>query len=269
MSMMLSPDLLDRRALALLALVDPFGRPLGGPAQLSGESLRTVSKPGGRWAVLAAAGFESHVGAFDAPPAAPAVGSAAYAIDIRPYDAAFAPRRIVLPLPRNPDPASRGQPDSLFEPVAVPLFPSPLCPIPATAAAVRVTVRKRNDGRRLANALVRLVTNNGQFNAQAVTDAAGEGLLIVPDFPLAFTGGGGSVSDGLPAKVTAVADPDEAVLVDDEMLAAARAEAVRHEAGFPNPGALADSFPVPATGAANVRLSVRQVAVTEVEWRAP
>jgi len=266
--MMLSPDLLDRRALALLALVDPFGRPLQGPALLSGEGLRSVAKPGGRWAILACKGLEAHVVAFAAPPASPAVGSVACAIDIRPADSGLSPRRAVVPLPRDPDPAHKGEDDSLFAPVRITLLPSPRCAVPATSAAVRVTVRKRNDGRRVANALVRVASDNGQFAAQSVTDAAGEALVIMPDFPLSFTGGGGSVSDALPAKVTAVADPASAVLVDDADATAALAGAAGQSSGWPDPDALAAAFPVPATGAAGVLLSTRAVAATEVEWRA-
>jgi hypothetical protein len=267
MTMMLSPDLLDRRALALIVLVDPFGRPLGGPAQLVGEGLRTVAKPGGRWAVLACKGLEAHVGAFEAAPASPAQGSVACAIDIRPADGGLAPRRAVVPLPRDPDPAHKDETDSLFAPVTITLLPSPRCPIPGTSAAVRVTVRKRNDGRRVANALVRVASDNGQFAAQAVTDAAGEALVIVADFPMSFTGGGGSVADGLPGKVTAVADPASAVLVDDADVLAARAGAAGQSAGWADPDALAEAFPVPAAGAVAVRLSTRAVATAEVEWR--
>lgn len=266
---MLSPDLLDRRALALIALVDPFGRPLGGPVQLTGDGLRTVAKPGGRWAVLACKGLEAHVGAFESAPASPAQGTVACAIDIRPADGGLAPRRAVVPLPRDPDPAHRGETDSLFEPVTVTLLPSPQCPVPGTAAAVRVTVRKRNDGRRVANALVRVASDNGQFAAHSVTDAAGEALVIVAQFPMSFTGGGGSVADGLPGKVTAVADPATVVLVDDADVLAARAAAAGPRAGWADPDALADAFPVPAAGAVAVRLSTRVVATAEAEWRAP
>jgi hypothetical protein len=269
MTMMLSPDLLDRRALALIALLDPFGRALDGPAQLTGEGLRTVAKSGGRWAILACNGLEAHVASFEAPPASPAQGSVTCAIDIRPANAALAPRRAVVPLPRDPDPGHRGQADSLFEPVMITLLPSPRCPIPATSAAVRVTVRKRNDGRRVANALVRVVSDNGQFAAHAVSDAAGEALVIVPDFPMSFTGGGGSVADGLPAKVTAVADPATATLVEDALVVAALADARRQAGGWVDPDTLEDGFPVPATGAATIRLSTRAVATTEVEWRTP
>lgn len=269
MTMMLSPDLLDRRALALIALVDPFGRPLVGPAQLTGNGLRTAAKPGGRWAVLGCEGLEAHVGAFEAAPASPAQGSVDCVIDIRPADGALAPRSAVVPLPRDPDPDHKDEDDSLFAPVTITLLPSPRCPIPATSAAVRVTVRKRNDGRRVANALVRVASDNGQFAAQSVTDAAGEALVIVSDFPMSFTGGGGSVTDGLPAKVTAVADPAKAVLVEDADVLAALAGASGQGSGWPDPDTLAVTFPVPAAGAAAIRLSTRVVAATEVEWRAP
>jgi hypothetical protein len=268
MTMMLSPDLLDRRALALIALVDPFGRPLVGPARLTGEGVRTVAKTGGRWAVLAAAGLELHVGAFDAPPATPAQGSIECAIDVRPLGGVLAPRRAVIPLPRDPDPAHSAQADSVFGPVVVTLLPGPTCPIPATAAAVRFTVRKRGDGRRVANAQVRVASSNGQFGAQSITDAAGEALVIVPEFPLAYTGGGGSVPDALPAKATAVADPDRVVLVADDEVAAARSRAPAQVSDYPDPDALAAAFPAPATGT-NIQLSVRVVATAEVEWRAP
>jgi hypothetical protein len=268
MTMMLSPDLLDRRALALVALVDPFGRALTGPARLTGEGLRTVAKPGGRWALLAAAGLEAHVGTFDAAPTTPARGSIACTIDIKPFDRALAPRRAVVPLPRDPDPAHKSQAGSLFQPIVVTLYPGSTMPIPPTSAGVRVTVRKRGDGRRVANALVRVRSNNGQFSAQAVSDATGEALVIVPNFPLAFTGNGGSVADTLPAKATAVADPDKAVLVADQDLAAARARAALADGNFPDPDALAAAFPAPASGT-NVQLSVRAIATADVEWRAP
>jgi hypothetical protein len=267
--MMLAPDLLDRRALALIALVDPFGRPLHGPVRISGEGLRAAAKPGGRWAILAAKGLEAHAGAFAAAPGSPAQASVACAVDIRPADGGLAPRRALVPLPRDPDPGHQGEADSLFEPVTIALLPSPRCLIPATAAAVRVTVRKRNDGRRVANALVRVASDNGQFAARAVTDAAGEALVIVADFPMTFTGGGGSVADGLAGKVTAVADPDSAVLVEDAQALAALAGAAGRSSGWADPDALAEAFPVPAAGAVAVRLSTRAVATVAVEWRAP
>jgi len=268
MTMMLSPDLLDRRALALLALVDPLGRPLIGPARITGDGVRTAAKPGGNWALLAAAGLESHIGAFAHAPAAPGQGAIKCVIDIRPYSGALAPRRAVVPLPRDPDPDHKDQAGSLFAPVPIALLPSPTCPIPPTAAAVRVTVRKRGDGRRVANALVRVASNNGQFAARSVTDAAGEALVIVPSFPFAFTGSGGSVSDSLPGKATAVADPDEAVLVADEDIARVRAQAALQDSGYPDPDAIAAAFPAPASGT-NLQLSVRVVATAEVEWRVP
>ena len=219
--------------------------------------------------MLGCQGLEAHVASFASAPAGPAPGSVECVIDIRPADGGLAPRRAVVPLPRDPDPDHRDQDDSLFAPTTIALLPSPHCPVPATSAAVRVTVRKRNDGRRVANALVRVKSDDGQFAAQSVTDAAGEALVIVPDFPLGFSGGGGSVADGLAAKVTAVADPESAVLVEDAGALAALARAGRQDSGWVDPDALADAFPAPGAGAASIRLSTRAVATTQVEWRAP
>jgi hypothetical protein len=268
MTTMLTPDLLDRRALALLALIDPLGRPLVAPARLTGDGVRTAAKPGGQWALLAAAGLESHIGAFAAAPATPARGTIKCAIDIRPYGSALAPRRAVVALPRDPDQAHKDQADSLFAALPIALLPTPSCPIPSTAAAVRVTVRKHGDGRRVANALVRVASDNGQYSARSITDAAGEALVIVPSFPLAFTGSGGSVSGALPAKATAVADPGKAALVSDDQVAAARARAAQQDGDYPDPDALAAAFATPANGVV-VQLSVRAVATADVEWIAP
>ena len=106
------------------------------------------------------------------------------------------------------------------------------------------------------------------FSAQSLSDAAGEALVIVPNFPLAFTGGCGSVSDTLPGKATAVADPTKAVLVADADIAAARASVAVQQTDYPDPDALAAAFPAPAAGTV-VQLSVRAVATADVEWKAP
>lgn len=265
---MLHPDLLERRALALLALIDPFGRPVPGPVRLSGPGLRTVAKSGGRHAIISASGFADYEAAFAAPPAAPAVGQIDVRIDILPADGTLAPRSVTLKLPRDPDPANAATTDSLFAPVPVMLLPSPQCPVPATAAAVRVTVRKKTDGRRVAGALVRVASSGGAFKAMAMTDAVGEALVIVPQFPLSHTGGGGAISSELDATATVVADPAAIRLVADADIAAARAAARTAADPFPDPDALDKALPVPADGTA-FKLSTRADAVLTLEWKNP
>lgn len=268
MTTMLAPDLLDRRALALLQLVDPTGLPLVVPASLRGPGIKTVAKSGGRWALLEAENLTDYTQAFRTAPGAPANLSVEAVIDIKTQASNFLPRRVTLELPRDPDPANRDQPDSVFQPVTIALPAAPDCAIPATASAVRVTVRKAGDGRRVANALVRVRSDNGQFAAQSLTDPAGEALVIIPDFPPAFTGGGGAMTASLSGKATAVADPAIATLVADADILAARARAAARTGEFPDPDRIATGFPAPAGGTA-VQLSVRAIATAEIEWTAP
>lgn len=266
--MMLSPDLLDRRALALVELRDPWGRPLISPARLSGEGLRVVAKGGGRFAIVAAAGFAAHESTFAAAPQAPAIGSVGLRLDIAPADSAFAPRSAVLKLPRDPDPDHGGQPGSVFQAVAIALLPAPQSPIPATAAGVRVTVRKKGDGRRVAGALVRVASADGKFKAHAVTDAAGEALVVLAQFPPSHTGGGGQIADSLEATATVVADPAKIALLSDAEVMPARDVARGQFAGFTDPDALDAALPDPGNGK-TLRLSTRVVATLELEWTNP
>lgn len=264
---MLAPDILDRRALALLELVDPFGKPLLSPVTVSGEGISIFAKGAGRYVVTGATGFEKHISSFDTVPSTPALSSKKIMLDIRPSDRAISARQVEIALPRNPDPAQAANANSLFAPVRIALSPSPASPIPATAAAVRVTVRKRNDGRRVANALVRWESDNGQFSGRSTTDFAGEALVIVPHFPMTFTTGS-NIDDGLAGKVSAVADPALALLVADEDIAAARSSAASPAYPLVDPDDLASRFAIPA-GATGVRLSTRSVATADLEWRAP
>ncbi len=258
---MLAPDLLDRRALGVIAFVDTFGRPLRGRARLASEGVRTYRKDGGHYVVLGAPGLEAHEGAFSLPPAAPAVGSRRYRISVRSDDRGVAPRSFELRLPRDADPQNRETVDSLFRPVVVEMLPTPDCPIPPTAAAVRVTVRAQGDGRRVGRALVRLTSDNGLFAARALTDPRGEALLILPQFPMTFTGPDASTTDVLAATVSVVADPADVELrgenepTDTPPVAAA----------YPDPDMLAAIAPPAGTA---VQLSRRRVASAFLEWTA-
>jgi hypothetical protein len=267
MMTMLAPDILDRRAVALLELIDPFGRPLLSPATVIGVGTRIFAKGAGRYVVKGAPEFEEYISSFDVAPPTPAVSSKKIKIEIRPSDPAISARLVELALPRNPDPAQSGNADSLFEPVRIALSPSPASPIPVTAAAARITVRKRNDGRRVANALVRWASDNGQFSGRSITDFAGEALLIVPHFPMSFTTGS-NIDDGLAGKLSAVADPALALLVADDDIAHARASAGALTYPLVDPDDLASRFAVPAS-ATGIRLSTRSITTADIEWRAP
>lgn len=256
---MLAPDLLDRRALALLRLVDVAGRPVLGPVRIEGEGVRTVAKGDGRFALLEAKGFETYTASFD-PIAAAATKTVR--LDLTPAAPHVAPRRFGLRLPRNPD---SGAPASLFEAQAVEMLPSPLAARSGSACTIRVSVRRGDDGRVVEGALVRARSADGAFAARAVSDARGEACLLFPFLPLSFPGS--TISAGQPARVVVHVDPDSARFhAPAEAGAAAEAAGLR-TSGHLDPDALAAAAPSPNFAAgAEAMLSAGRESAVGLEW---
>lgn len=269
MTMMLSPDLLDRRALALLSLVDPTGRPPSGPVRIEGVGVRTTAKGAGLVGVLAAPGLEAHERSFAAAPAAPAKGSLAVPLDITPTDRRLAPRRFVLRLPRDPDPAHKAAADSLFAAQVVQLLPSPNATGVGSACVLRVSVRRTTDGAMVENALVRARSDNGQMTTMALTDAAGEAALVFPFVPMTFPGGGGSVNRSLPGKAVVHADPASARFHTAATLSAARQAAAARIRDHADPDKLADQFPPNFASGASIAITAGAQPSLALTWSAP
>ncbi len=267
--MMLAPDLLDRRALALIALVDPFGRPVAAPVSIAAPGIRFVAKREGRIALLEAPGFAAHSAAFASPPATPALRSRSLALDLRPADAALLPRRFVLRLPRNPDPALRDDPLSLFQPETVELSASPRVRGDGNACIVRVSVRRGSDGAIVENALVRARSADPAFDAWALTDAAGEAALVFPSLPIAFAGPGGSTSATIAATAVVHADPATVRFADSAGLAEARRAAASRTENHPDPDAIAAANPPDFAAGASVNLSAGTQPALALQWTAP
>lgn len=261
---MLAPDLLDRRALALIRLVDPYGRPVAGPVRIEGDGLRVVAKGEGAFAVLAAAGLEAHEAAFEAAPPAPALRSRHVQIDITPSAAPVAPRRFDLRLPRDPDPANALQPVSLFQAAEIDMLPSPRARLTGSACAVRVAVMRKDDGRLVENALVRGRSDDGLFTARALTDARGEACLIFPVLPLAFTGADAIVQPDLPARVVVHAGAPSARFHSPADLQAA--VAVARTGGHADPDSLAAAFAADFPSGAAVQLAAGRERSLVIEW---
>jgi|GEM_PF-1269348 len=264
--LMLAPDLLDRRALALIRLVDVFGRPVDGPVRIESPGVTSVAKGPGEHAILSAPGFEAHVGAFETPPATPAAGSKAIPLDLTALARRVLPRRFSLLLPRDPDPAHRLQPDSLFQAAAIEMLPSPRALLAGSACAIRVTVRRKDDKKLVEHALVRARSDNGLFTARALTDARGEACLIFPVLPLSFAGGGATVLPDLPGKVVADVDPAVAAFHSPADLGAAAEAAEARTTGHPDPDALTASLSPDFGSGLPLRFAAgRQIPVT-IEW---
>ncbi len=256
---MLAPDLLDRRALALLRFVDVAGRPVLGPVRIEGDGVRTVAKGGGRFALLEARGFEAYVASFDPIVSVPAK---TIRLDLTPSARDVAPRGFGLRLPRNPAPDA---PSSLFEPQAVELLPSALAARSGSACTIRVSVRRGDDARVVEGALVRARSADAAFLARAVTDARGEACLLFPFLPLSFPGQ--TISAEQSARVVVHVDPGSARFhAPAEVVAAAEAAALR-TSGHADPDALAAAAPAPNFAAgAETALSAGRESAVNLEW---
>lgn len=209
MTAMLSPDLLDRRALARLRPVDTYGRTVDELIRIEGDGVVSVRKSDGTIAITAAEGFESYGASFSTP-GSPAVASRTVALGLRPASAELCARRFVLRLPRDTDPAKANQPASVFQSVEVEMLPGPGARLVGSACALRVSVRRKSDKKLIQNALVRARSEDEQFNARGVTDARGEATLIFPSLPIAFPGAGANLRPEVQARLVVTVDPEKA-----------------------------------------------------------
>lgn len=268
MTLMLSPDLLDRRALALLALTDGYGGALDGPVSVVGAGVRSIGKRGGQIVILDAPGLAAYAASFAAPPATPAVRSKTLVIDLTPVHPAVLPRRLTLKLPRDPDPAKKDDPLSLFQPERVTLSASPRVRADGNACVLRASVTRKSDGAFVENALVRAKTDDGKFETWALTDPSGEAALVFPGLPISFPGAGGKPSPTIACAVVVHADPATARFATEATLGAARHAAATRREGHADPDAIAAQAPNFPAGK-TVPLSAGSQPAIALQWTAP
>lgn len=219
-------DLLDRRVLAALRFVDALGSAVTVPVAIRGpEGFRYFVKRPGMVVVTDAPGLANHAASFAAPPAVPAIGAITVPLDCTPASTAYGARRFALRLPRDPVPASLA---SLFTVIDVVLPPTPATPLTGLAAGLRVRVTRSDDGRAIEGALVRLRPGGALPQTVALTDAAGEALLLAAAVPLTSPGPGAVMLGDIAAEVDAVVNPARVLFhAPDEVFAARAASAAR------------------------------------------
>lgn len=258
-----SPDLLDRRALALLRLVDVYGRTIAEPVRIAGDGIRSQRKADGTIAITAAAGFDSYGSAFIAP-ASPGNESKAVPLDLMPISGELDARRFTLRLPRSPDPATAGDPGSIFQGVVIEMLPGAAARLTGSACALRVTVTRKSDKRVVQNALVRARSEDEQFIARGLTDARGEATLIFPALPIAFPGAGAKLKPGIEARVVVTVDAESARFNDP----AADRLGSESRTAFADPDDIGSEAPDFANGTAVGIAAGREVGLT-IEWTSP
>lgn len=168
------------------------------------------------WSELA-----EHEVAFEAPPAAPPVGSRELTVAVTDPASRYLPRLVRVALPRDPDPTHVTEPESLFRPVRVPMYASPSAPTGANWSVLHVSVREEESGDALGGALLR-VRRNGDVVARGITDGRGEGLLPIVGIPMLTFGEDDEevVVDEVSVTVEAVFDPESGTRTSAAELAA-------------------------------------------------
>jgi hypothetical protein len=256
----------DRRALAALVFVDALGARVVSPVSVTAPPrVRLLHKRPGEMVVMEVPELATH-DTFAVPPDDTLFGSVPVQLDIRPAARGLGTRRYELSLPRNPVPAVPLPVDSLFRPIEIPLLPTPGATPTGLVAALSVTLRRADDGRRIEGALLRLVPEGGRPVARALTDAAGEALLLVPGVPLSVAGPAATVLPDLGATLDAIVDPTLARFHRDDALDAARAAALRRSTGFVNPDDLEARLAASATATMPVRIAAGRTRTTRLTW---
>uniref|UniRef100_A0A832A2S6 Uncharacterized protein n=1 Tax=Desulfacinum infernum TaxID=35837 RepID=A0A832A2S6_9BACT len=190
-----------RRILGAVDFVDlTTEMPVKGTLCVDIPGVRLMRNLSGRYIIHEAIGLEQHGPAFRAPPQDPPLQSLSFRGTVEDPSRRYLARSFTLVLPRDPDPAHPDAEPSLFRPVRVPLYPAPAAPPPPFRwSLVRVSLDRLVGGRSmpLSGALVRITDSSGAvLLASGMTDARGEGLVLVPGIPFARSSDGGANGNG-------------------------------------------------------------------------
>jgi hypothetical protein len=210
----MSPESISRRVIAGLAFHDvnsdlTLRRRLLVTAELAPPDpaagrIRIGRSRGNIYTIDPPRGWTGYLEAFTAPPAEPAPGSRQLRISVSDPLGRYLPRRHLLDVPRDPDPANNDQPDSLFKPARIDLYPSPVATIAPGWAVVRVTVSRNPGGERAGAALIRVLdaADSDVVLGRSLTEwrgrVAGEAMVTIPGIPVTTWGNGDSNGGGGP-----------------------------------------------------------------------
>ena len=181
----MSAETVERRVLGALRPVDAVtGVRIVAPLSVTAAGVRVVRNASGMYVVTGAPGLAAQTHSAEAPEWDPA-DPRPVEFTVRDPAGVYLARRFTLRLPRDPDPANAQQPDSLFRPGEVRMFPSPVAPVSPQWAVVRASVPGAQPGTVNGGALIRVVrVSDGVLLAAGLADARGEALVAVPGIPV-------------------------------------------------------------------------------------
>lgn len=190
-------ELLDHRVLGAIEFVDAVtAARVRGPLRIDpvGTHARIEANRSSLYVIHGAPGLESHAGTFSRMPATPAAESLDLAVAVSDPSRRYLPRMTHIKLPRKDAPAS--DPQSVLNPIVVPLYPASSASVGQHWAVLRVRVQT-DDGtaRGLRNALIVLSPNlDGIEPALAMTGPHGEALAAIAGVaPILPSSGGDAV----------------------------------------------------------------------------
>jgi hypothetical protein len=226
----------DRRYLAAVRFVDATtGVAISSPLSVLAKNARFVLNVSGLYVLSQAPSLKAHTKAFLAPPGTPDEGSLSLRVEVRDPNAHYLPRSFVLKLPRSQNPSS---PLSLFTPVEVPLFRSPINSPMATWAVIYAHLSRGSTSTAVSGALVRVTRDDDNRELASscsvpsdtkappgvrVLGARTEGdvAIAIPGIaPRMWTTSGTSVlTDSLAVTLHVIPSPDPKKLPDPDALA--------------------------------------------------
>jgi hypothetical protein len=218
------PDLIDRRVLGALRLVDhPTQAVIQRPLRITAENVRFVRNLSSYYVIMAAPGLAAHITEFESPPSEPDLGSVSITIRIEDIQQAYLPRITTIELPRNPDPTAADQAASLFQPVDVVMYRTPNAFTNVNWSAIRGSVFRldEQDNRiPIGGALLRVIrTDDDAVLARGLSDRRGELLVTVAGIPITNFSNGEKDKDSTPSGpvVTSETPVRLEVIIDSEL----------------------------------------------------
>jgi hypothetical protein len=148
------------------------------------DAARFVRNPGQLYVLHGWAPLAAHETAFAQPPAAPAVAALALELAVEDPSGEYLPRRLTMRLPRDPNPANRNDPASLFQPQRVELMRSASARLGANWSCIELRVAAQGSDAALGGALIEVRSTAGTLLARGLSDWRGEALVPVAGVPV-------------------------------------------------------------------------------------
>lgn len=183
-SLITEMERVEHRILGALRCVDAStGARVDAPLQLSVSGAKILRNRSGLYILHSADALAAHAAAFDAPPPTPDIGDVKLTASVIDLSGRYIARFAKIALPRDPLAAHATNPDSLFRPQDIALYPASTATTGANWACLRVSVRDQASGDALGGALLR-VTQGATVLARGLSDWRGEALVCVPGVPV-------------------------------------------------------------------------------------